>query len=31
VVKRSCREAAPETLKERILARISHVETVDAV
>jgi len=25
-VKRSCQEAAPETLKERILARISHVE-----
>ncbi|NKX54520.1 mycothiol system anti-sigma-R factor [Arthrobacter mobilis] len=31
VVKRSCREAAPETLKERILARISHAETASAV
>jgi anti-sigma factor (TIGR02949 family) len=31
VVKRSCQEAAPETLKERILARISHVEAANAV
>lgn len=29
VVKRSCREAAPETLKSRILTRISEIQSVD--
>jgi anti-sigma factor (TIGR02949 family) len=31
VVRRSCQEAAPQTLKERILDKISHIRTVDAV
>jgi len=31
VVKRSCREAAPQDLKERILAQISHAEPANAV
>jgi len=31
VVKRSCREAAPQTLKERILAQINHAEPANAV
>jgi anti-sigma factor (TIGR02949 family) len=31
VVKRSCQEAAPQTLKERILDRIGHQEAADPV
>jgi anti-sigma factor (TIGR02949 family) len=31
VVKRSCQEAAPQTLKERILDKISHIREVDTV
>jgi hypothetical protein len=31
VVKRSCQEAAPQTLKERILDKIGHIRESDSV
>jgi anti-sigma factor (TIGR02949 family) len=31
VVKRSCQEAAPQTLKERILDKIGHIREADTV